>query len=111
MSLSDFGKAAGKMRDATHKALGGKNASGLEHKVITAKGSGKVEVQAPDGFIVTGGGWRYPDLVPEEGIRASYPSPDGKTWTVEIDQVDRGGADKEVIAEFTAYAVCVRAGG
>ncbi|MGW7491142.1 hypothetical protein [Streptomyces sp. NPDC054786] len=82
MSLSGIGKTAGQARDATHKALGGKNASGLEHKVITAKGIGKVEVQAPDGFIVTGGGWYYRQLLEVEGIKASYPSDDGKTWTV-----------------------------
>lgn len=49
--IDDAAKTAGKVRDGAHAALGGKNASGLEHKVITARGTGKVEAKAPPGYV------------------------------------------------------------
>ncbi|MFD9407722.1 hypothetical protein ACFWBN_11985 [Streptomyces sp. NPDC059989] len=57
-------KTAGKARDTAYVALGGKNGSGLEYKIVEAKGVQKIEVKAPEGYIVTGGGWNAPSCSP-----------------------------------------------
>ncbi len=109
MGLSDVGKTAGKLRDGAHAALGGKNASGLNHKVVTERGTHKVQVFAPDGYIVTGGGWHCPDMRTEDRLLGSYPSDDGGEWIVEMSSPEHMGGSGA--PEVTAYAVCVRDDG
>jgi len=86
-----FGSAAGKSRDA----------SGLDQKIVTARGHGKVEAKAPSGYIVVGGGWDF-GAMPGSSILGCYPSSGGTGWTVTVYQ--ESGDQPEV----TAYAVCLR---
>src|SRR5688500_877699 len=94
-------KTAGKVRDTAYVALGGKNGSGLEYKIVEATGVQKVEVNAPEGYIVTGGGWNAPSMNDTDSVKLNCPHPDGAGWTVHIDTQ----------YPFTAYAVCVRDDG
>lgn len=94
-------KAGAKTRDTAHAALGGRNGSGLEHKIVTATGTQTVEVKAPAGYIVTGGGWDAPSMNESDSVKKNCPHPDGTGWTVHIDTQYK----------FTAYAVCVRDDG
>ncbi|MEV6957510.1 hypothetical protein [Streptomyces sp. NPDC051183] len=102
--LNSAGKAATQARDAGHVMLGGKNASGLKHQIVTATGTGTVEAKAPDGYIVTGGGWENAHLDKGDIVLESYPSADGTGWKVRI----RRGSSTEHL-EHTVYAVCVAA--
>lgn len=113
MSSESLVGAAGKLRDGTHTALGGKNASALKYKLATAQGTGKVEAKAPDGYIVTGGGWDYPRLASNEGVISNRPSSDCKGWAVEIHEFDlqHPGVPVKGAGPFTVYAVCVRDDG
>lgn len=109
-------QALGQVRDGAHTALGG----GLRYKIVTAKGTRRVEAKAPDGYFVTGGGWYGEELGYSPGPKGSYPSSDGKGWTVESEasldkpapglpgHADPRGKRTSEDVEFTVYAVCVQ---
>ncbi|MCJ1676124.1 hypothetical protein MTF65_01840 [Streptomyces sp. APSN-46.1] len=129
--LDGAAKTAGQVRDAGHAALGGKNASGLKHQVVTVKGRPAgdqygdltntsapltLEAKAPAGYIVTGGGFELPEYNradatapgPADRVNSSRPSDSGTAWTVSFN-VDFRGPNVENYPEFTVYAVCVAA--
>ncbi|WP_190133471.1 hypothetical protein [Streptomyces mashuensis] len=97
-------KTAGQVRDTAHATLGGKNASGLDQKIVTAKGHGEVEVKVPPGYIVTGGGYSLEPMGGESVMVTTMdnrPLEDGSGWSVAI-------APK---LGLTVYAVCIRDDG
>ncbi|MEV5879404.1 peptidase inhibitor family I36 protein [Streptomyces sp. NPDC052101] len=97
-------KTAAGIRDTAYTALGGHNGSGLRYQFVQASGMDKVEAKAPEGLIVTGGGFWIPDIhnATHAWVTGNYPSSDGKGWTVEV--YTNPGYPRPSI---TAYAICV----
>ena len=96
----------GEARDLGHETLGGENAQPLDVKIVQAMGSPNslddVIVQCPEGYLVTGGGWKInspKDQQPEPTVITNCPTEDGKGWVVNMYVVGY---------EYVVYAICVK---